>query len=122
MIKNINVVAIAILVTLLTACTSYEYFAGSKPLTERIDDAKILLTAVVSQIGVQTKNGIMDPDEAQGKLDELANSRDKINELSRLLNLGLDSESSIENRLYFINAGTLKIQKYISNKARGIEN
>ena len=122
MIKNINVVAIAILVTLLTACTSYEYFAGSKPLPERIDDAKILLTAVVSQIGVQTKNGIMDPDEAQGKLDELANSRDKINELSRLLNLGLDSESSIENRLYFINAGTLKIQKYISNKARGIEN
>ena len=110
-----------VMVAALSSCTSSGYFTQSKPLIERMDDAKILLTAAVVQIGQQTKDGIMDPDDAQDKLDQLGESRRKIKDLSRLLRLDLVPKSSIERQLFVVNASTAKIQKYISQKAQEIK-
>ena len=103
---------------MLSSCASYGYFTEKKSLQSRVDDAKILLSAVAQEVGESAKTGIMEPDDAQEKLDDLGESRKKLKTLSRMLLLGDDSKESLEDKLTLITQGALNIQNYISKKAK----
>lgn len=106
---------IIVLTQFLTACFLTDMMQPDRTLTERIADAKIILTAAYGSIGADVGSGMIDDIEGQKRFDLVKDTRDKVEKAENFILLG--QIDSAEAKMKLVETSMVAIRKYISSKA-----
>lgn len=110
---------LAIAALLIAGCTSFGHFTESKPLPQRIDDARILIAAYAEEIraSVSAEPPLMNKTDAQQQLDVLKRARDRVNEAEVLVRSG--DPTTAEGRLKLAMTALNEVRARLAQRTAG---
>lgn len=79
-----------VLLLFLAGCSSWGFFTADKPLSQRIDDARLLASAYADEIAFSRDSDppLMTKKQAQAELDEIVKVRKALNDADAFIGVG----------------------------------